>query len=447
MGIISKEKPSTCTIRGRKFIHGMPAWKAKQYTKWIEKALNVTDTKLDLLRKASMTEDTETADLLVLDLLTSKKSKMAGVIRYALRLSAKDRPTLYECVKCIQMLDLQKPLKEKARVYPKKKVGKDEWRPIAEFGIQHRAAQKMIEAILGPTFKPRKFQFTQRGVPQTIARVRARADAGHHHFVQQDISGFFLHFEEDALKMALPLPTWAVEHVVMGRQTVWAGEGAQLSFHLWVSHSMLIQQARRGLPQGSSTSSIIAMIECAKLKLSHELESALFNYADDFLSLFKTAEEAVSAAEELQDAVGELPGGNFSLKQKGIGHLSKGCTFLGHHIQLVDGVLRIAPSDQNYIRLTSRLEAIEKACGAFSIGVIGEKFTLEQKHKVLQAIADSCHYLNSWLAAFSECTDLDDGLIMDCEKNILMMMVKVGAKPEDLAGLTGSEAFSFDYSG
>ncbi len=447
MGFFSKEKPSTCTIRGRKFIHSMPAWKAKQYAKGIEKALNVTDKKLDLLRKAWMTNDCEKAELLVLDLLTSKKSKAAAVIRYALKQNAKDRATLDLCVECIQRLDLQKPLKEKARVYAKKKVDKDGWRPIAVFGIQHRAAQEMIRAILSIVLKSRKFQFTHRGVPKAIARVRARAEAGHHHFVQQDISGFYFHFEEDALKMALPLPTWAVEHVVMGRQTVWAGEGAQLSLSICVPYTMLIQQARRGLPQGSSTSSIIAMIECAKLKLSHELESALFNYADDFLSLFKTAEEAVSAAEELQDAVGDLPGGNFSLEQRGIGHLSEGCTFLGHHIQLVDGVLRIAPSDQNYIRLTSRLEAIEKACGAFSTGVIGEKVTLEHKHKVLQAIADSCHYLNSWLAAFSECNDLDDSLIMDCKKSILMMMVKVGAKPEDLVDFAGSETFSVEYSG
>ena len=71
---------------------------------------------------------------------------MAAVMRYAFKQEEQDRPTLDECIKCTQMLDLKKPLKESAKVYAKKKFGKDDWRPIADFGIQHRTAQEMVKA-------------------------------------------------------------------------------------------------------------------------------------------------------------------------------------------------------------------------------------------------------------------------------------------------------------
>ncbi len=170
--------------------------------------------------------------MLMHELLTSQKAKIAGVMSYAFKQDLSDRPTLDECVKCVQILDLQKPIKEKARVRAKQKFGKDEWRPIADFGIQHRTAQEMVRAILAKTFRPRVFQYTHRGVAPAIARIRAQVQAGRHYFVHQDIVSFFMNFEEEKLKVALPLPIWAVEHVVVGRQIVWAAQGGGLSSSL-----------------------------------------------------------------------------------------------------------------------------------------------------------------------------------------------------------------------
>lgn len=434
-------------IANHEFRYDMPTHKANAYAKSAEEALRVTGKRLSALETARKAGDEATCVKLVGELLTTKKSKWAGVMHVAFQQDLKDRATLDDCVKCVQMLDLMKPIKEPARVYAMKKIGKEGWRPIAVFGLGHRTAQAMVKAVLERYFVPRSYQFTYLGVPKAIARFRELANAGNHFFANMDIASFFLEFQEESLKMALPLPTEVTGHAVVGRQMTWVAPDGKLSPFLHASCDELTDQARRGIPQGSSTSPIVAAIECSKLELSHGLETALINFADDFQTLHKTKHDAESAAGELQEAVGKLPGGNFSLKTKGIGHLSEGCVFLGHDVRLVDGAIRISPSDLNYTRLMSRLDAIQEACGVFSTGVIGEKLTPEQKRKVLQAIADSRLYLESWLAFFKECDDLDNSLVIACQKDIEMMMAKIGATPENLNGLTGSEVFSIEYSG
>jgi len=63
-------QPKTCTIRERKFIHYKSPSKAKAYAKSFEKALKVTDNKLDVMREAWESGDEEKGRQLVSDLLT-----------------------------------------------------------------------------------------------------------------------------------------------------------------------------------------------------------------------------------------------------------------------------------------------------------------------------------------------------------------------------------------
>ena len=216
---------------------------------------------------------------------------------------------------------------------------------------------------------------------------------------------------------------------------------------MYISHKQLTDQARRGIPQGSSTSPIVATLECAKLQVSHELESGLANYADDFLSLHKTKQDAESAAGVLQESVGKLPGGKFSLKQKGIGHLSEGVVFLGHHIQMIDNKIWITPSEANKLKLMTMLDHFEDQSGVFSTGTVGGAGGHPDKQKALLAIANSFNYLRSWRAAFAACNDLDEALIGMCAKNISLMIGKAGVTPDDFTDVAATAGFHFGYSG
>ena len=444
----SNTQSATCTIRNHTFQHSMSSSQVRAYRKSFDEAMTMTDKRLLTLQQVLELGDYDTADTFIHQLLTIKKSRMAAVMRFAMRQPLALRPSLDQCAICAKQLDLTKPITEPARVHAQKKPGKDDWRPVADFGIKHRTAQHMIKALLERTFVPRPFQYGYKGVPEAVALIRAQADAGLHYFVHQDIANFFMHFHEGKLAMTSPLPTWAVEYAVTGRQMKWViKNGAQklmhqeMHQHLHSIHSpplskgALIHAARRGVPQGSSCSSIIGLIECSKLQVSKALEQRLTNFADDFLSLHPTQQDAESAAVELEEAASQLPGGNFTLKTKVMSHLSQGCEFLGHSFDLVDGKLRIRPSPANQIKLDETFAQLQDECGVFNS-------PNPEKEKVLQAAGDCVSYLTGWAAAFAECDDLDDRWVSPSTLDVQYMLDKVKATEADLVGIPATKKFS-----
>ena len=251
-------------------------------------------------------------------------------------------------------------------------------------------------------FKPKPFQYTYRGVDKAIATVKSAVDKGQVSAALFDISNFFGSFECSELANELPLQKEAVNSVVVGRQMavelMKAGGGHTCALPS-LSLTTLLWQARQGLPQGSSTSPIIAAYILARLAWNASTQVVLVNYADDFILLAFDEEALEPEIGKLQDAVAQLPGGHFKLRLIEKRHLSKGVDFLGHHLELVNGQLRTTPTDGNWEAALSVNNEIETKLLHFKPGKA-------HKHKDLIALAKVQAHTDGWVAAFKECDNI-----------------------------------------
>src|SRR3546814_6047452 len=74
---------------------------------------------------------------------------------------------------------------------------------------------------------------------------------------------------------------------------------------------------------------------------------ALVNYADDFFLLATSIPLLAAGGDMLIDAVSEIPGGTFKLKQLSEGSVHDGLAFLGHTFAFKSGALKTSPAEAN----------------------------------------------------------------------------------------------------
>ena len=427
---------TACRFEHTRFKHSMSKKDVQQHLKALKSARSNVKQATKELQAAIKADDLVLRDELIIWLITSHDAKLSGVVDYAVKCDQMERPSLEKCIAVAEGLDLTAPIPEVAHVYAKKKFGKNEFRPIAVFGSRHRTAQAVVKRVLDVAFKPRSFQFSNRDIAEAIAEARKHVQKGRCYYAHLDIKSFYMHFEASKLAACLPLPAWAVENVLSGEQITW---GAMQGNHpLSPSSDNLIDLARLGIPQGNSASSIVAMIECARLNPTLLGIIALMNYMDDFLLLAETKEQLESQIAKLTDAVGALPGGHFTLVTKSAGHLSEGCDFLGHHLRLDGEVLRIEPTEVNSQKLTHQLDQIEMTSKLYE--------TLEiDKDAVLQVAADMTAWLNGWRNSFRECDDLESEWTLLPVQNIEDLLKTAGATYEDLKAITPKVHYKEGY--
>src|SRR3546814_4896957 len=82
---------------------------------------------------------------------------------------------------------------------------------------------------------------------------------------------------------------------------------------------------------------------------------ALVNYADDFFLLATSIPLLAAGGDMLIDAVSEIPGGTFKLKQLSEGSVHDGMAFLGHTFAFKSGALKTSPADAD--RKSTRLNS------------------------------------------------------------------------------------------
>jgi Reverse transcriptase (RNA-dependent DNA polymerase) len=417
----------TCKIRNTCFEHEMSAQMAAKMVQKVERAIKATGLKAEGLKSATTAEEREEVTMW---LLTHPKAKLAAVFRSARLAKTLGRPSLEVCLEVAEGLNLTQPIQEPVRVYPKPKADKKGFRPVADFGLQHRAAQQMIKVVLEIAFKPRPFQYAcaGRGLPEAAQRIRKLVAEGRRYFAHLDIQSYFTNFDAEQLSMALPIPKWAVENVVAGRHMKWKASGGCPPYS---SPSTLIQEARRGIPQGSSISPLIAMIECSKLGLT---ATSLVNYIDDFLHLASSPEERQAGIAELTSAIEALPGGQFTPKTKSQGHLADGCIFLGHEFRLAGDKLLVSPSEANYERLIGKLEEIEIRHQLFASLPV-------DKCKAIAVANDCMKYIDNWKVAFRECDQLEERYLGILRKTVIEVLELGGGTLEDLDPSASTEPF------
>jgi hypothetical protein len=347
--------------------------------------------------------DVEVWTFLQKQLLKRREAALASVIHAARKLPLKYRPTLDECLSLPLTLKLGAPSDETVwvRPEPKKSGGV---RAICRFGIEHRARQNLVVRAIAPHFKPREFQYSKKGIQSAIAKAKQFIASGHVYAARLDISDFFGSFDLEKLAPVLPLPKEVVEYAVTGQHLKVdvsnKGHGSQPLSLTATQILHLLYAAGQGVPLGAASSAKVALFIISLLTWSPSATAKLINWADDFLLLALTAEDLEKEIEKLVSAVAELPGGHFKLKLLQEGPLSKGIRFLGHNLQLVDGVLQTKVAPHAWEGILKRLSELDTHPVVSPMS--GKK---SDPKKSLALMARMLAYAKGWRQAFSQCDD------------------------------------------
>jgi hypothetical protein len=162
----------------------------------------------------------------------------------------------------------------------------------------------------------------------------------------------------------------------------------------------LLYIAGQGVPTGAASSAKVALFIISLLAWSPSATAKLINWADDFLLLALTPEDLEKEIEKLVSAVAELPGGHFKLKLLQKDPLSKGIRFLGHDLQLVDGVVQTTVAPHAWEGILKRLNELDTHP---ALNPLPGKKT--DPKKSLALLAKMLAYAKGWRQAFSQCDD------------------------------------------
>ena len=163
----------------------------------------------------------------------------------------------------------------------------------------------------------------------------------------------------------------------------------------------LLSLARLGIPTGSGSSPLVGMFALSRLVWTPMPGVIVVNYADDFLVLALSDKLRDAAGRVLIRATGELPGGHFELKLKSAGTIAEGVDFLGHNLRLVNGAIRIRPTEANWEELARRMNRLDAKFGKLTC-YPGKKNKVAAK----RCAAEMYAVVAGWIAAFRACEEI-----------------------------------------
>lgn len=393
--------------------------KEKAWRRAIHRAQTKYNKHISDLRNATKAQDQIEAEKLIEWLLSAKSSKIVAVAQLLRAGKALDVLSYEDALVLAGNVTPLEPMDEPALIYAKEKTSKNGYRTIFSFGDRHRVAHRMLANVIEAQTVTRKFQFFDEGVQKAIVRILSQIGQGYVWLAHLDIKDFYPSFTKEGLTKFLPLPGAAVEAALTGQKMVLKC-GALPSFYPHTS-SHLIKVARRGLPQGAASSPAVSHLCVSRLVVDECDLEHVFNYEDDFLLLAKTKDELEERIKRLVAAVGSLPGGHFSTSLKAMSHAEVGLDFLGHRIKQRDCTAVAEPSEENFLRLISRLHEVEDSSGIYV------PFVATDQTNLLQASADRLAVLQGWMSAFDVCDKnceiwrysecLLDDIVSEVEKN------------------------------
>jgi RNA-directed DNA polymerase len=208
------------------------------------------------------------------------------------------------------------------------KPGSSEKRPLGIPTVRDRIVQTALRNVLEPIFErdfaTHSYGFRpQRGCKDALRRVDELLKAGFTHVVDADLKSYFDTIPQDRL-MAL-IRRKVADGRTLSLIEAFLQQGVLDGMSRWTPE--------QGTPQGAVISPLLANIYLDPLDhLMAEKGYAMVRYADDFVILCRSADEAARALDEVRTWVAEA-GLSLHPTKTRVVHAEQGFDFLGYHFR------------------------------------------------------------------------------------------------------------------
>jgi RNA-directed DNA polymerase len=249
------------------------------------------------------------------------------------------------------------------------KLGSSEKRPLGIPTVRDRVVQTallhVLEPIFDATFSPCSYGFRHgRGCHHALERVEELLAAGYRYVVDADLKSYFDTIPKDRLMARIREKV--SDSRVLRLVEMYLEQGVMDGLREWIPE--------RGTPQGAVLSPLLANIYLNPL--DHRLAEAGFatvRYADDFVILCRTREEAEQALEKVQGWVAENDLTLHPTKTKIVEAEHQGFDFLGYHFR---GKLRL-PRDKSMKKVKDTVRAKTKRTNGQSMHFLCARISLQ----------------------------------------------------------------------
>jgi RNA-directed DNA polymerase len=261
------------------------------------------------------------------------------------------------------------------------KPGSTDQRPLGIPTVRDRVVQTALRHVLEPIFEKdfatHSYGFRpQRGCKDALRRVQELLKAGYVHVVDADLKSYFDTIPQDRLMDLLRRKV--ADSRVLTLVETFLKQGVLDGLSTWTPEE--------GTPQGAVISPLLANIYLDPLD-HHMAERgyAMVRYADDFVILCRSADEAAQALAEVQAWVAQAGLQLHPSKTKLVHAEQEGFDFLGYHFH---GSAKRWPRQKSRNKLYDNLRSKTRRKEGRSLSVI---------------IADVNRTLVGWFGYFKHC--------------------------------------------
>jgi hypothetical protein len=345
--------------------------------------------------------------------LRSFAARLAAVHRASERRPFRWRPTSEQRVVIAEALNAWAGTTEDVTVVPQEKKGQPgSYRTIMKFGIEHRSLQELLRPLLEVLADIRPNQYVLNGgLPAAIRRAADLMADGYVWAIETDITNCFESFDGEAVPELLPIPKEVTRRILLSQHLSLRLPTNQFGSADSVDEEEvfigeLFPNVRRGIPQGSCVSSLVAEMLLAPSFDDLPQAGASIGYADNVLAMGRTEDDALAMTLAFWSGLSANPAGH--LMPKPCKHFEPGMPieFLGHTLTLVGSTVRIEPNP-------AKVAQFEKRCKSDLKDIKGAS----SKTGLDMHVKNSQRYVMGWVNGFQACDGMD-GLRQTAMANI-----------------------------